>query len=296
MRIAAVSLCAFLAAAALISRFQPWPQIKGAVMFEPGSAKNDLSRQIASGLTEPAKALARTMPTSDVGEVLQQQAGHEKASARLLVLELASLMHSEGASRAILSRLTDANLTVRSIANSLIATIAQPSLVEELLKALEQNDDLVIKGALAKQIGMIGNPSPLPQLRALHRTTREAGLRHDLSIAMARLGDEQHRQELIQRLGAPTETARMAAIDDVLYTGDATLVRYFRPLLEDRRDAVAISLPHDPVVAARVCDLAIRAMAALNIRLSFSTAPLRRFDEMEIQEALQIMTALESTP
>jgi len=258
------------------------------------SAKSRLTRQIEIGNKEGAKAMAAGMPPEETGDVLDKTAASDKASARMLVLELASEHASEGASRAILSRLQDPNLTVRSIANSLIARIAQKSLVPDMFKALEQNPDLVVKAALARQIGMVGDAGDLPRLRVLYRDTLDPGLRNDLALAMARLGDDHYRQEVIRRLTAPDEAARVAALRDIPYVGDRRLARYFRPVLEDRRDAVVISLPHDPVVAARVCDVAIQTLAALGVKFSFAAFPTRRFSEAEIQEALRIVTALET--
>jgi len=262
--------------------------------MQPENAQeNELSRQIAIGNREGAKALARSLPPASVGNVLRNMAGAEKASSRTLVLELASDHPSEGASRAILSRLQDPNLTVRSMAGNLIARIAQKNLVPEMFEIMDRDVAPAVKGGLARQIGMIGDSSALPRLRMQYRTVQDPGLQNDLALAMARLGDEHHRQELIHRLNAPDATARVAALRDIPYVGEPRLARYFRPVLEDRRDAVAISLPHEPVVAARVCDIAIQTLAALGLHLSFATSPMRRFADEEIQETLGIVTTLE---
>ena len=262
-------------------------------MNPESSAKVQLARQVGVAAAEAAKAQARTMPAGEVGDVLREMAGNEKASVRTLVLELASEHPSEGASRAILSRLQDPNLTVRSIANSQIARIAQKNLVPDLFKAMEENSDLVVKGALVRQIGMIGDATSLPRLRQLYRDTQDPGLRNDIAMAAARLGDEQFRHQLIQRLTAPEETERAAALRDIPYVGDPRLARYFRPVLEDRRDVMVISFPHDPVVTGRVCDLAVQTLAALGVKFSFAAFPTRRFTDLEIQEAIRIVTALE---
>ncbi len=216
--------------------------------------------------------LARELPAPAIGDVLKDTAGNEKASVRMLVLELASEYPSEGASIAILSRLQDQNLTVRSIANSLLGGIAQKNLVPKMFKAMGQDLDPVVKGALARQIGMIGDAGDLPQLRAQYRLTTEPGLRTDLALAMARLGDENSRKALIQQLAALDATGRVNALRDIPYVGDSRLARYF---------------------AGRICDLAIQALAALGLKFSFDTLPMRRFTDPEIEEATQIVTSLE---
>src|SRR4051812_19198675 len=87
----------------------------GRGVMNPSTSKDQLARQIENRNTEGAKALARSMPPGDSGEVLRKMAENEKASVRMLVLELAGENPSEGASRAVLSRLQDSNLTVGSI-------------------------------------------------------------------------------------------------------------------------------------------------------------------------------------
>jgi len=289
MRWAGVWLCGLFALAAIAGE----SQTTRVAMNQGEAPKNQLSRQITIGNKEGAKMLARELPAPAIGDVLKDTAGNEKASVRMLVLELASEYPSEGASIAILSRLQDQNLTVRSIANSLLGGIAQKNLVPKMFKAMGQDLDPVVKGALARQIGMIGDAGDLPQLRAQYRLTTEPGLRTDLALAMARLGDENSRKALIQQLAALDATGRVNALRDIPYVGDSRLARYFRPVLEDRRDVIAISLPHNPVVAGRICDLAIQALAALGLKFSFDTLPMRRFTDPEIEEATQIVTSLE---
>jgi hypothetical protein len=264
-------------------------------MNSANPSKINLARQISIPNREAAELAAHNMPVEDVGEVLNAEAGDDKASARIEVLDLASKYPSEGASRAILSRLSDSNLTVQSVANSLIAAIAQKSLVPEILRTLQLNLALVVKGALARQVGMIGGAADIPPLHAMYAVALDTGFRHDLSLAMARLGDDSSRNDLISRLAAQEAQVRLAALQDTLYVGDRRLSRYFRPAIEDRRDVTVISLPHDPMVWARVCDVAIQTLAGLGTQLSFNTVPTRRFSEAEIQEALRSITVLGNT-
>jgi len=265
-------------------------------MYPANSQKFYLSRQISIPNPEGATVAAGSMPADDAGEVLKDMAGDSRSSVRMAVLDVASKFPSEGASLAILSRLRDESPGVRSIANSLIAMIAQKSVVPEIFKSLEQNPDLAVKGALARQVGMIGDATDIPRLRRLYQVTVDSGLRNDLSLAMARLGDNASRQQLIQRLSAPEVAVRLAALNDTLYIGDRRMARYFRPVVEDRRDVIVISFPHDPTVWARICDVAIATLAALGLRLPFETVPTRRFTEAEIQQTLPIVTMLENLP
>jgi HEAT repeat protein len=265
-------------------------------MHSPNSQKDELSHQIAAGNSQRAKELARGLPADDVGEVLADMADSRKNSARMLVLDLASQYPSDGSSRAILSRLQDSDLTIRSIAGGLIASIAQKDLTPTMFRLLDQALDLPVKAALARQIGMIGSKVDLTRLGTLYSSLEDTALKNDLALAMARLGDKPSRAKLIQRLSAADASARTAALRDILYVGDPTLARHFRVVLADRRDAFVISLPHDPVVAARVCDVAIQTLDAIGVKLPFATSPMRRFTEEQIKEALQIVSVLERIP
>jgi HEAT repeat protein len=264
-------------------------------MNSANPSKINLARQISIPNREAAEMTARSMSADDVGDVLKDEAGDDKASARMEVLDLASKYPSEGASRAILSRLSDSNLTVQSIANSLITAIAQKNLVPEILRTMGLNLGFDVKGALARQVGMIGDVQDIPRLRTIFLATVDGGLRHDLSLAMARLGDESSRSDLISRLAAQEVQVRLAALQDTLYVGDRRFARYFRPAIEDQRDVIIVSMPHDPTVWARVCDVAIQTLAGLGMKLSFDTVPTRQFTEAEIREALQTVMTFANT-
>lgn len=253
-----------------------------------------LASQIATRNSEGAKLLAGRMPPEDVGRVLGETASNPKESVRLLTLELASEHPSAGASRAILGRLSDSDPTVRSVAGSLIGRILQRPMVPELIKAMKLGLPLDIKGALARQVGFIGGSDAIPPLNDLYRATREPEFRRDLSVAMARLGDAEHKSEAMRRLSDPDAGARVQALRDIEYIGDKSLVRGFGEVLQDRRDVLDITPPHEfPVVWVRVCDVAIQSMAILGIPLSFGGLTLHRWDEMQLAEALNAIKVMQ---
>jgi len=263
-------------------------------MTPEDSLKFQLSTQIASANTDAAKGLARRMPPGTVGSVLETLSIHDKAAVRILVLEIAAEIASDGACRAILGRLQDANLTVRSLANSLIGGCGQKTVVPHLFQALDQDLDVRVKGELARRIGIIGDPGDVPLLLDRYKRAREPKLRDALAAAMARLGDFAARGEIVRRLADPDVGARVAALRDIEYVGDRGLAVHLRTVLDDRRDALVMSLPHDPLVMARVCDLTVRSLTVLGWPLSFRVHPLRRFSEVELAEASSIVAAMQT--
>jgi hypothetical protein len=254
--------------------------------------EDSLKSQIAMGNPQGAKILAHSMSPDSAGSVLQELADHGKPSVRLLVLDIAAEVRSEGACRAILSRLLDANLTVRSVANSLTGCCTQKNVAPDLFAVLDQDIDLRVKGVVARQIGIVGGVGDLPRLRRFYKKTRERKLRDDIAAAMARLGDSQSRAVIVQPLTAPGVDARVAALHDIEYIGDAQLASHFRPVMDDRREAMVVSLPHSPRVIARVCDIAVGSLKALGLPLSFRALPLRRFSQAEVEEALRLIASI----
>ena len=245
-----------------------------------------LASQIVTRNAEHAKLLAARMPPEDVGRVLAETASNPKDSVRILTLELASEHPSTGASRAILSRLSDSDPTVRSVAGSLIGRCLQGSMTPELIEAMKLSLPQDVRGALARQVGVIGGRDAVQPLNDIYRETREPEFRRDLSVAMARLGQEDRKTEAVRRLGDPDAGQRVQALRDIEYIGDKSLVRFFGEVLKDRRDVLDISPPHEfPVVWVRVCDVAIQSMALLGIPLSFGGQTLHRWDEMQLAEA-----------
>jgi len=264
----------------------------GKVMNPDHSLRSQLSHLIQARRSEEAKALARTMNPGDVGVVLQEIAGTPKPAVQLLVLDIASEIPSVGSCRAVLGRLQDSNLTIRSVANSLIGFCNQRAVIPDLFQAMDESHDTQVQGAIARQIGISGDATAQPQLQEHYDNTPDEGLRNSITVAMARLGNEDSRRRVIQRLTDPTVDARIQGLHDIEYIGEPKLARYFSPVLEDRRDAIAISPPHDPRVMARVCDVAAGSMTALGLPLPYRALPLRRLSDSEIQQALELVRSL----
>jgi hypothetical protein len=263
----------------------------GQTIVNPGnSMKAQLAGQIVARNGDHAKYLAARMSPDDVGEVLAETSSNPKDSVRLLTLEIASGHPSVGTSRAILSRLFDSDLAIRSVAAGLIGRCQQRSMVPELIETMRKDLPLDIKGALARQVGIIGGPEAVEPLNKFHTDTREQGYRRDLSLAMARLGQTERKTEAVKRLEA---NARVQALRDIEYIGDRTLVRHLGEVLKDRRDVLDITPPHEfPVVWVRVCDVAVQSMAILGVPFSFGGHMLNRWDERQLAEAVTVVEAM----
>jgi HEAT repeat protein len=254
--------------------------------------KLQLAQLIRARSTEQAKSLARQMNADDVGAVLQEVITNSSAGVQLVALDIASEIPSEGACRAVLGRIGGQDLTIRSVASSLLGTCRQKAVIPDLFATFDQSQDTNLQSAIARQIGSCADDSTIPQLRQRHRRTAEADVRASITAAMARLGDKASRTDIVQKLSSPEVETRVVALHDIEYIGDPKLAAHFARVLEDRRDAVDISPPHDPRVMARVCDVTAGSMTALRLPLPFRALPLRRLTEAEIQQALQLVRSM----
>jgi hypothetical protein len=255
-------------------------------------AGNLLRSQILARNGTDARQTANRMGPA-AGEILRELAGHNQTSVRQLVLELAAENPSAGSSRAILSRLSDGSATIRSIAGSLIGLCTQKEIVEDLFQTLDLNLDPSVTSAVVLQIGIAGERTHLPRLSKYRDRQSDPEIVHDCGLAMARLGDLGEHRRVIEQLSDADLNVRVRALRDTHYLADRHLAMHFLPALEDRREATMISGPHEvPPRYARVCDIAIQAMAVLGWELSFSGRVLERHDERRIAEAIALVRTI----
>ena len=207
--------------------------------------KLQLAQLIRARSTEQAKSLARQMNADDVGAVLQEVITNSSAGVQLVALDIASEIPSEGACRAVLGRIGGQDLTIRSVASSLLGTCRQKAVIPDLFATFDQSQDTNLQSAIARQIGSCADDSTIPQLRQRHRRTAEADVRASITAAMARLGDKASRTDIVQKLSSPEVETRVVALHDIEYIGDPKLAAHFARVLEIAATP-STSPPHDP--------------------------------------------------
>ncbi len=251
--------------------------------------KTELKQLILAGRKNEANTLARSLGPQ-AGDVLLEASSSSKASVRLLALELAEANPSPGSCRTILGRLSDQNATVRSVAGNLIGQCSDHQNAPDLLEALEQHNEPTIRNALVGQLGAAGGPEQIPLLRRLRS---DPAVSDAASLSLAQLGDEEERQKLIRRLQDPDPQVRTNALRDCITVRDPKLAAWFGPALEDFRDVLPITGPHEgPMVYARVCDFAVLVMAQLGYRFQFPVEFLERRPPEQIREASKVVDAM----
>ncbi len=244
---------------------------------------------VLAGRKEEAARVARSLGPQ-AGDALLEVSSSPKSSVRMLALELAADNPSRGSCRAVLGRLSDSNGTVRSVAGSLVRICSDHGNAPDLVKAIDQQQDVSIRNSLVAQLGIAGSQEDIPLLQ---RLKEDPQLANSAALALVQLGDANEREQLINRLSANDLQIRTGALRDVSTVGDRKLAAWFGPALADERDAVPISMPHaSPAVYARVCDFAVLVMTQLGYRFSFPVNFLERRPAEQIQEAARMVEAM----
>jgi HEAT repeat protein len=242
---------------------------------------------VLAGRKEEAARVARSLGPQ-AGDALLEASSSPRSSVRMLALELAADNPSPGSCRTVLGRLSDSNATIRSVAGSLIRICRDHDNGPDLVKALDQQQDVSIRNSLVAQLGIAGSQENVPLLR---RLSRDPQLANSASLALVQLGDTDERRQLIKRLSDDDLQTRTGALRDVSTVGDPKLAAWLGPALADVRDAVPISMPHaSPAVYARVCDFAV--MVQLGYHFSFQVNFLERRPVEQIQEAARMVEAM----
>lgn len=231
-----------------------------------------------------ARADAQALGPSS-GPVLLSLAKHQDRAVRLMVLELAAVAPSSESSRAVIGLLDDDVATVRAVAMGVLVICSQRDIVPDLLRSLRKGQNSETTAALIRQVGIAGDSTNIGDI-APFRSDRDAGVSHQTAIAMARLGDPTERNRVITELSSTDAQVKVEALRDSQYIGDKALAGFFDSALNDLRDFMVITPPHvEPVVVARVCDVAVQTMAFLGFSFSFQAQFLARRTQPELDEA-----------
>jgi hypothetical protein len=164
--------------------------------------------------------------------------------------------------------------------------------IPDLVKLLEKKPPSELTVTLIRQIGIAGDYDNIKDVQPF-RANPNADVARQAAVAMARLGDQGELQRIVTQLSSMDRNARVQALRDCQYIGDRKLVKYFGPALEDSTDFMAITPPHlEPIVVARVCDIAVQTMAYMGFRFSFQAEFLARLTFAQLDEAKRMVASM----
>ena len=261
-------------------------------MSELSSRQNRLLNEILARDIPAARATTESLG-AEAGPVLVKLVGQKKSEIRLIVLELAPLSISTESSRAVIALLKDSNSTVRAVATSDLAICIQKEIVPDLLDLLKEKPSEELTIALVSQIGVAGGLENIKDLQPF-RSSNSATVKHQASVAMAKLGDPTELKGVLKELDSSNADERVQGLRDCQYIGQKELVKYFGRSLNDDRDYMLITPPHmTPAVMGRICDIAVQTMSFMGIRFSFNAEVLARFTREQLEEARELVASMD---
>lgn len=162
-----------------------------------------------------------------------------------------------------------------------------PAIVPALLHAYDRSPEPVVRHQVARYLGRIGLPAvhrePL-RLRAASEADPLA--KEGLCVALAKLGDEEAREEFKELLAASRGRDRLRLLEEAREIGERWLLRPLELLLDDLTPVLRIGVDGKPgPETLRVCDIALEVIVEITgWRLSFPVDHRTNYSEAQRAE------------
>jgi hypothetical protein len=211
--------------------------------------------------------------------------GHGDPEVRELAVSLLARMDGPAAKTGLLRALDDENQMVRAVAARGLHQHCSRADVPVLVDLLHKHDDDYVREQVALLLGKLGEQAAVQPLRKQFAGEGYPDAKHAMSLALARLGDAEQRQAYLARLAQNDPAVRVAALEDLPYVNDRTLAPYVVPMLDDPRDAKNVGPSHGPFWI-RVCDVAVNSLdVLLDQPFPFKVEFAKRYTQAELDQA-----------
>jgi HEAT repeat protein len=244
--------------------------------------KGDDAQILAEGIGAPA------------APVLIELLESKDAEVRDIALSCLVLTGYDETALILARSLSDKDESVRIRALQSLRSRYDNSILRELTNNLT-NQDSVVRGGVARLIGLIGDATAVKPLRKRLEDETDLQAGKQIKVALARLGDDDLKEEFASLLESGTaEGGRYRTIRDFEYINDPKLAKRLLPALIDTGDAYEIGHPAESPRFARVCDAAITLIGKWYDKpFSFETDDLNTYSDEEIGEAQRFIESLE---
>jgi hypothetical protein len=264
-------------------------------MPEPPQARREGSRMAPNEVVENVKRKNWDLVEQpglvgpDAVPVLLPLLNDPDTQVRELTVHCLDMAGGPAAVQGLMKALDDRVETVSAAAVRGLARHFRASEVPAMKIQMGRNPNEYVREQLALLLGKTGDPSNLESLASRKPAEKDAGARHAISLAMARLGDSDSKDELRRHLKSNSVDDRVAALGDLPYVNDRSLLVEAAPLLGDLRPGLNIGPSHGRFMI-RVCDVMVVVMAEmLGNAFTFKT-DRRRFTPEELAEAKKVLT------
>jgi HEAT repeat protein len=224
-------------------------------------------------------------PSSEQASEVIGMLEHADPEVRELAVSLLDRMGGSEVKASLFRALDDENQMVRGIAARSVRHHCTGADVPALVERLQHHDDDYVREQVALALGTLGDKAAIEPLRIQFAREGYPDAKHAMSLALARLGDAEHRQAYLDRLIQNGPPLRVAALEDLPYLNDRTLAQEIVPLLEDLRDAKNVGPSHGPFWI-RVCDVAVNSLdELLDHPFPFKVEVVKRYTQAELDQA-----------
>jgi HEAT repeat protein len=195
------------------------------------------------------------------------------------------------AAQGLLKALDDRIETISAAAVRGLANHYTAAEIPAIRVQMGRNPNEYVREHLALLLGKTGDASNTPILGARRPVEKDEHAAHAIGLAMARLGDPASKHELSAHLQSGNVAQRVAALQDLPYVNDRSLLAGASPLLDDQRPGLNIGTSHGPYFM-RVCDVVVMvAGEMLGRAFSFETGR-RLYTPEELAEARRVLATL----
>jgi len=191
---------------------------------------------------------------------IRRGAGMANYKSRQIAMACAAAVGGDPAGAVLGTALDDENVNVRTEAAKGLSVAPPQTARDALLDKLQTGRDDVVRGYLALGAGYLPSDRTTTVLRPLAKGGGE--LAQQARMALAKLGDAQAREALIQDVTGEDPEVRYRALGQLRYVNDPKLAAHARPLLADKRNAQRIGTNRNPQFR-RVCDQAVDTLVHL---------------------------------
>jgi hypothetical protein len=211
---------------------------------------------------------------------------------RELTVHCLDLAGGPEAAEGLLKALNDRIETVGAAAVRALATHYTPEQIPAIRAELNSNRNEYVREQLALLLGKTDDASNILFLNARLPAEKDEHAQHALSLAMARLGDAAKKNELRARLLQSENVAqRVAALRDLPYVNDRSLLADALPLLDDQRPGLNIGPSHGPYFI-RVCDVVVLVTGEMLGHVVSFNLNRRRFTPEELDQVRKVLSQL----
>jgi len=248
-----------------------------------------LLEKLLEQLNYDAREIAEKMGKEAL-PILLKRKNAKSARERVLVLECLAKIKGEEAVQALIEALDDPEEDVWNTALDLLYIANSPAFISSLSSFVCESPNAVIRGEVAKILGVMGAFSSLSIIKAQLAKEKDEEAAYKMILAVAKMEDGPERKKVLENLNHEDPRIRYETIRHLEYINDGKLAKNLLPLLNDKTKVANIGFVQKPIWQ-RICDRALEAI----VFLTGKTLPFETGDKVYDEDQLRMARGLISS-